>query len=190
MKTLSRPFITLVFCLFAQHLFAQAIFLKVDQLTTDGSPYEGFTDYVEINSRQLGAIKEVSTTAGSGSGSGKAQFQELVITKPSDKLSNRLWDFLVNGKRIQEMEIVTTINAANGGSRIVVNKMEFKDVQVSNISSAGVKDCETGCQGIIESFKLVYTRIKITTYSQNENGAWQADPYVFMYNVASGQNQF
>lgn len=190
MKKLLLPFATLVFCLFAQHISAQKLFLKADALTNNGDADTGFRDYVVITSRQLGGAAE-TTISGGIPRPGKPDFQNLVITKHSDMLSNKLWTLMSKGTHINDMEIVSTALSQNGSSRVVTNKIELKDVYVTGIaSSAAQGDCEAGCNGISESYKLAYAAIKITTYTLNNTGKWIADSSPFMYNVANGRSEF
>lgn len=190
MKKLLLPFVTLVFCLVAQHISAQKVFLKADPLTINGGADAAFRDYVVITSRQLGGTAE-TTISGGLPRIGKPVFQNLIITKSADMLSNKLWTLMAKGTRIEEMEIVSTGLAPNGQSRVVTHKIELKDVFVADIaSSAAQGDCEAGCNGTAESYQLVYTAIKITTYTLNNTGKWVADLAPFMYNVASGRSEF
>ncbi|MDQ6480678.1 type VI secretion system tube protein Hcp [Dyadobacter sp. LHD-138] len=190
MKKLLLPFVTLVFCLVAQHISAQKVFLKADPLTTNGNADAAFRDYVVITSRQLGGTAETIISGGPPR-VGKPVFQNLIITKNSDILSNKLWTLMAKGTRIEDMEIVSTGLAPNGQSRVVTNKIELKDVFVAGIaSSAAQGDCEAGCNGIAESYELVYTAIKITTYTLSNQGKWVADPSPFMYNIETGKSEF
>ena len=178
---------TLAFFAFVQPAIAQNYFLKIDELTTEGSLIEGYEDYVEINTKQFGATSP--KTIGSPQ-QGRPTFQDLVITKFSDKLSNKLLTAMARGTRLSDMEIVTTAPSANDGARIVINKVELKDLYVTSILSSGVSGCENGCVGVEESYRFVFTSIKITTYSQNSNGVWSADSQPFAYNVITGRNDF
>lgn len=190
MKKLLLPFVTLVFCLFAQHISAQKLFLKADALTNNGGADSGFKDYVVITSRQFGGAAE-TTISGGIPRPGKPDFQNLVITKYSDMLSNKLWTVMAKGTHIDEIEIVNTALAPNGSSRVVTNKIQLKDVYVTGISnSAAQGDCEAGCSGISESYHLAYTAIKITTYTLSNTGKWTEDSNPFMFNVGSMKSEF
>lgn len=177
---------TLVFFALVQPAIAQNYFLKVDELTTNGSLADGYEDYVEINTKQFGVTNPRSINDPS---QGRPIFQELIITKRSDKLSNSLLTAITRGTKLNNMEIVATARSGNG-ERVVINRIQLRDVYVTSILSSGVSGCENGCTGVEESYKFVFTRIKITTYSQTRSGAWIADAQPYMYNVESGRSEF
>lgn len=179
----------IVFCLAASNVCAQDIFLKADNITDGAGPSGTYLNYSVISSRQFGVTAESSWLKGGGASVGKAQFNQIVITKGVDVASNKLLPLIAQGKSIPNMEIVST--ADNNGQTQVVNKIELKGVYITKITSSTVEGCTDGCPGIAESYEMVYKAIRITTYSQDrKTGKWTANPTQFAWDVASMDDSF
>lgn len=183
MKKLLLPFFTLAFCFFTQVSFAQKFYMKVGRLTEDASGRGTFEDYAEITSRQF------SITAPPVQNSGQISFQDVVVTKFSDVSSNRLLNVMTKGSRIEEVEIVSTTRT-DQAEQVIINKIQLKNVVFVSYANSAAEGCATGCEGIAESYKFSYDAIKITSYSQSEEGRVTEDPQPFMYNRRTGTNTY
>lgn len=186
MKKFLLPIVTLIFCLFAHSIVAQQLYWKVGPLTQNAGADPAFRNYVEITSRQMGITAEVRTSGGAGA----PVFQNVVITKYADILSNKLMTQMVKGLPIAEMEIVSTAPSGQGG-RVVMNKIELKEVYVTSVTNSAVEGCEGACDQVAESYKLDFRAIKITTYTLNRSTEkWVEDLNPFMYNRENGKTEF
>lgn len=190
MKKFSFPFLLFLSLLFldVDTVFAQKLFLKSGELTTNGSTIKGFENYLEITGVQFGAQAESSYTKGGGASVGKASFDVVSITKSVDKLSNELLTSIATGKSIPLIEIVTT-RTTQQGAEVVSHKIEIKNVFVTKISdaSAGCDDCGT----LGESVDFIYKAIRITTYSQNpKTGVLTANPNPFELDIPTMSAKF
>lgn len=170
MKKIYLPFVCIFFCLLTHSLFAQKMFLKAGALTLNGAildpAFREFKDYVEISGVQYSLDAASSYPSGAGP-IADPTFGEVVVTKNVDKLSTALLKNISNSTVIPLMEIVST--QLIDGNAEVTYKIELKDVFVSHVSQAGVPGCNTGC-GVAESVKLVYKRIRVSTYQVSLKG--------------------
>jgi type VI secretion system Hcp family effector len=180
---------SLFICLLSCSVYAQSIFLKVDDFTQNLGLNSQFVDYTELTSVQYGLQAEVSLLASPGPLAGKPKFGEIIITKNIDGLSNYIMNAMVRGIDFENMEIVATRGDGNGGLA-TMHKVELKNVYVTDFQTSSVEGCEGNCPSIAESVKFVYEAIRITTYKLNRNGNAVADDFKFEYNVRLGKYQF
>jgi type VI secretion system Hcp family effector len=189
MKKVSFTALSILLSVFATPLFAQHLFLSAGSFTNKGSMFRGFENYVEISGVQYSVESASSYSAPSGPAAAKATFNEVVVTKNVDILSNELLRRISSGKTIPLIEILTTKTSES--EETVVHKIELKDVYISNVSNAGVEGCTGNCGGLAESVKLVYKAIRITTYSiKPSTGAAVANENPFIFDVVNRTSTF
>lgn len=174
--------LTILFFLVASVASGQDIYLKADGLTDQAGPSGDYFNYSSISSCQLGLSAEPGTKNGAPA-PGLPVFDRVIITKNVDLASNKLLTLVTLPRGIETMEIIHTQNRE--GSSSVVHKIELKDVIIAKISTSTIQGCEGGCPAIAESYELVYTAIRITTYSQDGSGKWGENPTKFVWNVAT-----
>ncbi|WP_221392137.1 type VI secretion system tube protein Hcp [Dyadobacter sp. NIV53] len=169
----------LLFCAcylsFTSRVTGQGLFLKAGELTAGASQNDTYQDYAEIHSFQFGTMIDVNITGGTGSGVGKPSATKVVVTKSVDVSSSKLLQKQLMGQIIPEIEIIST--NFNG---TIVHKIQLKDVYISDVATSGAA-CSGGCPAS-ETLSLVYTAIKITTYTMNPNGSVTPDtPVMFNF---------
>jgi type VI secretion system secreted protein Hcp len=104
---------------------------------------------------------------GSGGGSGKADFQDISITKYIDKGTADLMLFCANGKHIPQG--VLTVRKA-GENPLEYLKVTMTDVLVSSYSTGG----NTGDERSTETVGLNFAKVKVEYFVQNDKGGKEA----------------
>jgi type VI secretion system secreted protein Hcp len=101
---------------------------------------------------------------GTGSGTGKVQFQDLSITKYVDTASTDLLKHLTTGKHIDEGML--TVRKA-GGKAIEYLKIKMTQVMVSHISNGG----GAGQDKVTENVTLNFRKFTQTYTPQDDKGS-------------------
>ena len=117
---------------------------------------EGFKNWIELNSVQLGTHRAIGTAArGSTSREhSEPSISEIVVTKPTDVASPKLFLDAVAGKLDSKVEIKLTTTTKGKVETFLTFKMENTGISSYNVSSGG--DMPT------ESLSLNFTKITKT----------------------------
>lgn len=134
-------------------------FLKIDGIEGEAT-HELHRGEIEVLSWSWGATNS-SSALGSGGGAGKANFQDLSITKTVDKASPKLMLYCAQGKHIPS----ATLTVRRGGGEFM--KIEMSNVLISSFKVAG--DRATGAP--TNEVRLRFSRVVITTFVQNADGS-------------------
>ena len=134
-------------------------FLKIDgiegEATHDAHPGE-----IEVLSWSWG-VSNSSSALGSGGGTGKANFQDLTITKRVDKATPKLMLYCAQGKHIPSATL--TVRRTNGEFM----KIEMTNVLISSFKTEG--DRATGAP--TNEIRLRFSRVVVTYFLQNADGS-------------------
>ena len=120
-----------------------------------------------------------SVTTNTGSGSGKAKFEDYVFTICLDKSVMPLKAALAKGQRLPsvKIEFVKTVN-----SRIVVfSKIELTNVLVSSITEGSSSDMDK----VTLNVSFNYARVKATYYTINPESGMSEGANEFKWDVAA-----
>lgn len=171
-------------CILGTSVSAQTngLYLKADNLTTNASPQNNlpYRDYAELESFQFGAEHPVSRIAGQFKGD-TPSFREITFTQLSNISSNPFMSRMMTATSISNMEFIN-LRIDGKGTTAVSYKVELKDIMITSgttvVSEEGVPT---------DSFTITYKAVKITTYSQNSLGNYNANtPFMFNQDTQSG----
>lgn len=114
---------------------------------------------------------------GGGGGAGKANFQDLSITKWVDKGSVTLMQKCATGDHIKDAQLIVR---KAGGKPIEYIKLDMKHIIVSSVSTGG----SGGEDRLTENVSLNFKEFKITYTPQTDTGTAGA-AVDFAYDIAS-----
>jgi len=113
---------------------------------------------------------------GRGAGSGKADFQDISVTKYVDKASIALLKFVSDGGHIEKGELIVR---KAGGTPLTYLKIEMKDIMVTSLSTGGAG----GEDLLTENITLNFAEFRVTYTLQEKDGSPGASPD-FGYSIA------
>jgi type VI secretion system secreted protein Hcp len=103
-------------------------------------------------------VPVASSGSGSGTTTGKVRFEPIVITKPIDKSTPKLFEALVTGKHLPDVQIDFVRANGKGGDET------FYSVKLEQVLVTGVHQSDEGKAGgrPLEQVSLVFESIEIT----------------------------
>jgi len=137
---------------------------------------------IDILAWSWGASNSGTTHMGSGSGSGRASFQDIGVTKWIDKSSPILLQHVTTGKHITEGKI--TCRKA-GGTQLEYLILMFKDIIVTSISIGG----SGGEDRLTENVSLNFGSYHYKYIEQMPSGGEGAKPE-WKYDIAAQEEKF
>jgi len=143
---------------------ADSIYMQVTDIKGE-SKVRGYESWIELNAFNFSVTKAVNNK-GSGGGAGKANFNDIKITKYMDLSSTALLSNAATGKLIKS--VVIDVVRDTGEDDYVVTKYTLSDVLVSSFNQAHStgEDSETG----VEEITLNYSKIVVTYTPVQANG--------------------
>lgn len=151
-------------------------FLKLGDIKGE-SQDDKHKDEIDVLQWSWGVSNAGTGHLGSGAGAGKANFQDLAITKYLDKASPNLLMKCATGEHIKEA--LLTCRKAGGKSPVDYLKVKLEGVFVTHVAEAG----HGGDERQTESVTLHFSRVELDYAPQKEDGT--ALPAVsFKYNIA------
>jgi type VI secretion system secreted protein Hcp len=123
-------------------------------------------DEVEVLSWSWGVSRPAGPTSGSGASSGKASFNDFVITHHIDKASPLLLRACATGEHIKEATITVRKAGSKAQQEYLIVKMS--DVLVSNVSQGGAD------VGTSETVSLVFAKVEYEYKPQKIDGSLDA----------------
>jgi type VI secretion system secreted protein Hcp len=135
-------------------------------------------DEIEILSFSWGVTNTGSAATGSGAGSGKATFQDLVVVHNIDKASPDLLRACATGTHLKEATI-THRKAGKGQQEFLVVKMN--DVIITGVTHGGA----TG-QPYSETVSLAFAKVDLEYKPQNPDGSLDAGIH-FKYDLKANK---
>ncbi|WP_298820738.1 type VI secretion system tube protein Hcp [uncultured Roseibium sp.] len=156
-------------------------FLKLDGINGE-SQDKSHKDEIDVLSWSWGASQSGTTHMGGGSGSGKAFFQDLSITKYVDKSTPVLLQHVSTGKHIAKGTMY--VRKAAGDNPLEYIKLEMKDIIVTNVSTGGSGSDDR----ITESATLNFGEYKFIYTEQKADGSKGAAPE-FAWDIAANEKK-
>ncbi|WP_305985410.1 type VI secretion system tube protein Hcp [Roseibium sp. MMSF_3544] len=156
-------------------------FLKLEGIKGEAQD-KTHKDEIDILSWSWGASQSGTTHMGSGSGSGKAHFQDLSITKYVDKSTPVLMQHLSTGKHIPAGWFYC--RKAAGDNPLEYIKIEMKDIIVTSISTGGSGSDDR----ITENTTLNFGEYKLIYTEQKPDGSKGAAPE-FAWDIAANEKK-
>jgi type VI secretion system secreted protein Hcp len=143
------------------------MFLKLDGIKGE-SQDDTHADEIDVLAWSWGCSQSGSTHMGKGGGAGKANFQDLSITKYVDKSSPNLLMAVAKGKHIKTATL--TIRKA-GDTPLEYLIYDLEDIIVSSVSTGG----SGGEDRLTENVTLNFRIIAVAYTEQDEAGAGGAE---------------
>lgn len=142
------------------------ITLKIDGVDGE-SKIDGHEDEIDVLAWSWGASQSGSLHVGGGGGSGKANVQDVSITKYVDKASTNLLRKCLNGAHLTEA--VLTVRKA-GESPVDYVAITMSPVLVTSVSTGG----SGGEDRLTENITLNFAKAKYSYTPQKEDGSADA----------------
>ena len=156
---------------------ASDIFAKIGDIKGESLDAK-HKDEIEILSFSWGVTNSGSAATGSGAGSGKATFQDLVVVQNIDKASPELMRACATGTHLKEATI-THRKAGKGQQEFLVVKMN--DVIITGVTHGGA----TG-QPYSETVSLAFAKVDLEYKPQKPDGSLDAS-VVFKYDLKANK---
>src|SRR5471032_265023 len=137
---------------------------------------QGAKGDIDILAWSWGMSQSGTTHMGGGGGAGKANFQDISVTKYIDKASNGLMTALAKGSHIDKCVLLVR-KAGEGQQRYVEITME--EVLVTSVSTGG----SGGEDRLTENVTLNFSKVTFNYAAQDSKGGVGADA-TFAWNIA------
>ena len=138
------------------------MFLDIEGVQGE-SKDEAFKNKIDIDSWSFGCTNAGSMGRGGGGGSGKADFQDLMVTKQIDAASHELLKSVASGKHFPKA--IISCRKAGGEKQHTYLVITMEDVFCSSFQTSGAGQLP------IESFSLNYAKIKYEYKEQTKQGS-------------------
>lgn len=156
-------------------------FLKLEGIKGEAQD-KTHKDEIDVLSWSWGASQSGTTHMGSGSGSGKAHFQDLSFTMYVDKSTPALLQHLSTGKHIAKGNFYC--RKAAGDAPLEYVKLEMKDIIVTSYSTGGSGSDDR----ITANITLNFGEFKIEYTEQKPDGSKGAAPE-FAFDIAANEKK-
>lgn len=133
-------------------------------------------DKIDILAWSWGLSNTGTLHHGSGGGAGKANFNDISITKYIDAASPNLMLFCANGKHFAKGKLIVRKAGENPLEYLVI---ELTKVMVSSYSTGG----SGGEERLTENVVLNFAQVKLEYVTQTEKGG-KGTPQAFGWNIA------
>lgn len=127
--------------------------------TIDGEATEkGHEKWISLSGYDGDTVAPVATGGGGGAGSGKVQFKEIVVTKPIDTSTPKLFEALVTGRHLPAVRIDFVRPDGAGGDEV------FYSVKLEQVFVTDIHQSDAGKAGghTLEQVSLDFQKIEIT----------------------------
>jgi len=159
------------------------MFLKID--TIDGETADKAMlkeKAIDVLAWSWGCSQSGTTHMGGGGGSGKANFQDLSVTKYIDLGSHALLLGCATGEHFPKA-VLTVRKAGKTQEPYVTITME--EVIISSVSTGG----SGGEDRLTENISLNFAKIKFDYFYQDEKGVVSKTPKTFTYDIAANSKE-
>ncbi len=142
------------------------MFLKLDKIKGE-SKDKVHKDTIDVLAWSWGLSQSGSTHVATGSGSGKASFQDISITKYVDKASATIMEYVATGDHIDKAQLIVR---KAGGKPLEYIKIDLKNLLVSSYATGG----SGGEEMLTEQITLNFAEIKVSYIPQKPDGSGAA----------------
>jgi type VI secretion system secreted protein Hcp len=159
------------------------MYLKID--TIDGETTDSVmkaSKAIDVLSWSWGVSNSGTTHMGGGGGSGKANFQDLSVTKYIDAASNALLLGSATGEHFPKA-VLTVRKAGKTQQPYVTITME--EVMITSVSTGG----SGGEDRLTENLSLNFAKVKFEYFQQDEKGVVSKTAKAFTYNIAENTKE-
>jgi type VI secretion system secreted protein Hcp len=139
--------------------------------TVEGEATEkGHEKWITLSGYDGDATAPTATGAGSGAGAGKVQLKPIVVTKPIDKSTPKLFQALVTGTRLPTVQIDFVRPDGVGGEEVFYS-VKLEQVIVTDVHQS---DAGTSSGRPLEQVSLDFQKIEITYGGSTASGGGPA----------------
>jgi type VI secretion system secreted protein Hcp len=156
------------------------MFLKIDKIPGE-SQDKLRKDQIDVLAWSWGMSNSGSFHMGSGGGSGKANFQDISLTKYVDQSSPILMLYCANGDHFPEAQLVVR---KAGKDPLEYITIDMKKVMVSSVSTGG----SGGEDRLTENISLNFAKVKVSYKRQTSDGS-EAAENLFVWDIAGNAQQ-
>jgi type VI secretion system secreted protein Hcp len=153
------------------------IFLKLSNGLDGEAMDKARSGQIDVLAWSWGMSQSGTTHVGGGGGAGKANFQDISVTKWVDKASAKLMQACAKGTHVDEGELVVR---KAGDNPLEYLKIEIKDIIVSSVSTGG----SGGEDRLTENVSLNFSEFKVSYQEQDDKGAKKGGAVEFGWNIA------
>jgi type VI secretion system secreted protein Hcp len=139
------------------------MFLKLDDIKGEAHDAK-HKDEIDVLSWSWGVSQSGTTHAGGGGGAGKANFQDLTVTKWVDLASPKLLSAASTGKHLKEA--LLTVRKA-GDKPLEYLKITLTDCLISSVSTGG----SGGDDRLTENIGINFAKVKFEYTAQKPDGS-------------------
>ena len=154
------------------------MFIKIDGVDGESAD-KSHKGEIDVLAWSWGMSQSGTTHMGGGGGAGKANVQDLSLTKFVDLASSTLMKFCLNGKHIKEAKLVVR---KAGEKPLEYITITMTDVIVTSVSTGG----SGGEDRLTENVTLNFAEVKYQYVSQAKTGAGDKKPE-FTYKIAENE---
>ncbi len=144
------------------------IFLKLDGIKGEAQDAKHKGE-IDVLAWSWGMSQSGTTHMGSGGGGGKANFQDISVTKWVDKSSPLLMQYCATGKHISKAQLIVRKAGTKPLEYIV---MDLTDIMVTSVSTGG----SGGEDRLTENVSLNFAEFKVKYVEQAKDGSAGAAP--------------
>jgi type VI secretion system secreted protein Hcp len=155
------------------------MFLKLDKIEGE-SRDSAHGKEIDILAWSWGASNSGSAHVGGGAGAGKANFQDISLTKYIDKATATLFDHVAHGTHIDSA--ILTVRKA-GGTPLEYVIITMKECIITSVSTGG----SGGEDRLTENITINFAEVALDYQPQDAKGAKQGGPVKFKYNIATNK---
>ncbi|MCC5810506.1 MAG: type VI secretion system tube protein Hcp [Ectothiorhodospiraceae bacterium] len=155
------------------------MFLKLDGIEGESSDH-AHEGEIDVLSWSWGASNAGTMHVARGGGGGKANFQDITITKHVDKASPALWQAVSKGAHLASGKL--TVRKAGGDEPVEYLVLELEKILISSTSTGGSGEEDRLTEKVtlnFEQFKMVYT--------PQENDGTPLPSVDFGFNIAKNE---
>jgi type VI secretion system secreted protein Hcp len=139
--------------------------------TVEGEATEkGHETWITLSGYDGDAAAPTATGAGGGAGAGKVQLKPIVVTKPIDKSTPKLFQALVTGTRLPTVQIDFVRPDGVGGEEVFYS-VKLEQVIVTDVHQS---DAGTSSGRPLEQVSLDFQKIEITYGGSTASGGGPA----------------
>jgi type VI secretion system secreted protein Hcp len=154
-------------------------FLKLEGIKGESTDSK-HKEEIEVLSWQWGMANEGTGHYGGGSGAGKVQVSDIIISKRVDTATPVLMKSCTKGDHIKKGTLVVR---KAGGDQLEYFKIELGDILVSSIQASSAGDSPS----LFETVALNFKTFKVTYVPQTKSGGAGA-PSEFGYDLSAGKS--
>jgi type VI secretion system secreted protein Hcp len=153
------------------------MFLKLSNGLEGESRDKSRPKQIDVLAWSWGMSQSGTTHVGGGGGAGKANFQDISVTKWVDKSSPKLMQACAKGTHIDTGELVVR---KAGDTPLEYIKIELEDIMVTSVSTGG----SGGEDRLTENVSLNFCKFKVSYQEQDDKGAKKGGAVEFGWNIA------